>query len=205
MKYRANGRINTILLFMVIFGGCVCEPRSSVRMPDGVNCEQDYDCYAPDYCCQGQCAAQDSPCPPPGDHDPTADVDAGGPIGTDPADAGVTPTDGGAPTGDAGENPTEGGGSAADAGSDTDAGPENDAGSPPACQNDEDCGQHEVCVNGACVPDDHPCHADTDCAAGQECEDNQCVPPDEPDGGGCSSDEDCPAGQACDDGLCEPD
>ena len=64
----------------------------------------------------------------------------------------------------------------------------------PKCNNDKDCKDGELCVNGQC----QQCRDDRDCAAGQLCKDGRC----EDGAGRCQSAEDCPEGQACVDNRC---
>ena len=75
----------------------------------------------------------------------------------------------------------------------------------PECENDEDCPEGEVCVDGECVaatPTNTPigfCTDDEDCPEGQVCVNNRCVTPTPTltPIGYCEDNEDCPLGQVC--------
>ncbi|MCC6874420.1 MAG: OmpA family protein [Sandaracinaceae bacterium] len=66
----------------------------------------------------------------------------------------------------------------------------------PNCNNDSNCHEGELCVNGRC----QQCRSDGDCPAGQQCAGGRC----EPIEGYCSSSSDCPAGQECRNNRCAP-
>ena len=67
------------------------------------------------------------------------------------------------------------------------------------CEDDSDCPDCKVCVDGDCVP--KSCTDNKDCGPGCICVDGECKP--EPEGKPCSDDEDCPEGQICVDGECK--
>ncbi len=64
----------------------------------------------------------------------------------------------------------------------------------PNCDDDQDCHEGELCVNGLC----QQCRSDADCPTGQACQSGACeaIP------GFCQSSGDCPAGQECRDNRC---
>ena len=66
------------------------------------------------------------------------------------------------------------------------------------CEDDDDCGQGQICVAGGCVTPPG-CEADEDCPGGGICVDGECVPP-----GGCQSDADCDDDDACTTDVCDP-
>jgi MYXO-CTERM domain-containing protein len=80
----------------------------------------------------------------------------------------------------------------------------------PECDDDEDCPEGQVCVDGSCVaatPTPTPvgfCRDDEDCPEGQVCVDHRCVTPTPTRTpiGYCTDDEDCPAGQVCVNNMC---
>ncbi len=69
---------------------------------------------------------------------------------------------------------------------------------PPGCESDEDCPEGQICIDGECVAPPG-CESDDDCPEGQICVDGECVTPP-----GCDSDADCPEGEICIDGECVP-
>ena len=68
------------------------------------------------------------------------------------------------------------------------------------CEDDSDCSDCKVCVDGDCVS--KLCTDNKDCGEGCICVDGECKP--EPPGKPCSDDKDCPEGQICVDGKCTP-
>lgn len=66
----------------------------------------------------------------------------------------------------------------------------------PSCDQDEQCHEGEVCVNGRC----QDCRDDSHCPAGQMCERGACSPIP----GWCASDADCPADEECVRHFCRP-
>ncbi len=62
------------------------------------------------------------------------------------------------------------------------------------CSTNEDCGENEVCINGACRP---TCTTSEDCPKGYNCISGACLKP-------CQEDGDCPSGEECRDGYCAP-
>jgi MYXO-CTERM domain-containing protein len=80
----------------------------------------------------------------------------------------------------------------------------------PECENDEDCPEGQVCVDGECVeatPTNTPigfCNDNEDCPEGQVCVNNRCVTPTPSPTpiGYCEDTEDCPIGQVCLNNMC---
>lgn len=70
----------------------------------------------------------------------------------------------------------------------------------PKCNNDKDCKEHEVCVNGLC----QQCRTDENCPSGQKCNKGRCEAPSRATATGCTDDSQCPADQSCIDGQCRP-
>jgi MYXO-CTERM domain-containing protein len=80
------------------------------------------------------------------------------------------------------------------------------------CQNDEDCPDGQVCVDGECVTATPTrtatpigyCTGDDDCPDGQVCVNNMCVTPTPTRTpiGYCTGDDDCPDNQVCVDNMC---
>lgn len=66
------------------------------------------------------------------------------------------------------------------------------------CEEDDDCGEGRICVDGECVTPSE-CQSDEDCAEGEICIDGECVPPPE-----CQTDEDCDDNDACTTDVCAP-
>jgi len=64
---------------------------------------------------------------------------------------------------------------------------------PDTCNDDEDCPDGQVCIDGICRD---TCDTSEDCPDGQVCVDGVCRDP-------CNDDEDCPDGQICIDGVCQ--
>ncbi len=75
----------------------------------------------------------------------------------------------------------------------------------PRCQNDDDCPDGEVCVDGTCVaatPTKTPigfCNDNEDCPTGEVCVNHMCVTPTPTKTpiGFCTDNNDCPVGQVC--------
>lgn len=65
----------------------------------------------------------------------------------------------------------------------------------PNCNNDEQCHEHEFCVNHQC----QQCRTDTDCPTGQQCTGGACAAID----GYCDTNSPCPSGQECVDNRCQ--
>ncbi|MBX5480355.1 MAG: Ig-like domain-containing protein [Myxococcaceae bacterium] len=63
----------------------------------------------------------------------------------------------------------------------------------PICEEDGDCGDRQVCQNGACVSAPE-CAQNADCASGFECREGRCA---------CTGDDACALNQACVDGHCQ--
>lgn len=64
----------------------------------------------------------------------------------------------------------------------------------PNCNEDDDCHEGELCVNGTC----QQCREDSDCPSGQQCVGGRCDAIE----GFCQSNADCPPGQECRNDRC---
>ncbi len=69
---------------------------------------------------------------------------------------------------------------------------------PPPCDTQDDCPDDLVCIDGMCVPPP-PCDTQDDCPDDLVCIDGMCVPPPP-----CDTQDDCPDDLVCIDGMCKP-